>query len=149
MSALSVPRFYHSIALLLPDARVLVAGGGRFGGTAVDDMLNAEIYSPSYLFKGSRPVISSAPNVISYNSNFSVSTTNAGQIAKVSLVRLGSVTHHFNIDQRYLSLSFQTSSNALTVQAPTNSTTAIPGYYMLFILDANGIPSVASILKLQ
>lgn len=149
MSALSVPRFYHSIALLLPDARVLVAGGGRFGGTAVDDMLNAEVYSPPYLFKGARPVISSAPNVISYNSSFSVSTTNAGQIAKVSLLRLGSVTHHFNIDQRYWSLSFQTGSNALTVQAPTNSTTTLPGYYMLFILDTNGIPSVATILKLQ
>jgi hypothetical protein len=149
MSSLSVPRFYHSIALLLPDARVLVAGGGRFGGTAVDDMLNAEIYSPAYLFRGTRPVIASAPNLISYNSSFSVGTTNPAQIAKVSLLRLGSVTHHFNVDQRYLSLPFQTSSNALTVQAPADSTSALPGYYMLFILDTNGIPSVASILKLQ
>ena len=149
VSSLSVPRFYHSIALLLPDARVLVAGGGRFGGTAVDDMLNAEIYSPPYLFKGPRPVISSAPNIISYNSSFSVSTTNAGQIAQVSLLRLGSVTHHFNFDQRYLSLPFQAGSNALTVQPPADSTTALPGYYMLFILDTNGIPSIAKILKLQ
>ena len=149
MSSLSVPRFYHSIALLLPDGRILVAGGGRFGGTAVDDMLNAEIYSPPYLFKGTRPVIASAPNVISYNSSFSVSTTNAGQIAQVSLLRLGSVTHHFNFDQRYLSLPFQAGSNALTVQPPANSTTALPGYYMLFILDTNGIPSIAKILKLQ
>jgi hypothetical protein len=149
VASLSVPRFYHSIALLLPDGRVLVAGGGRFGGTAVDDMLNAEIYSPPYLFKGTRPVSTSAPNLVSYNSSFSVNTSNAGQIAQVSLLRLGSVTHHFNFDQRYLNLSFQAGSNALTVQAPADSTTALPGYYMLFILDTNGVPSVAKILKLQ
>jgi hypothetical protein len=149
VASLSVPRFYHSIALLLPDGRVLVAGGGRFGGTAVDDMLNAEIYSPPYLFKGTRPVITSAPNLVSYNSNFSVGTSNAGEIAQASLLRLGSVTHHFNFDQRYLNLSFQIVGNSLTVQAPADSATALAGYYMLFILDTNGVPSVAKILKLQ
>jgi Concanavalin A-like lectin/glucanases superfamily/Domain of unknown function (DUF1929)/Bacterial Ig domain len=149
MSSLAVPRFYHSIALLLPDGRVLIAGGGRFGGTAVDDMLNAEIYSPPYLFKGTLPAITTAPNLVSYNSNFSVATPDATRIATVSLLPLGSVTHHFNANQRYLSLSFQTNVSGLDIQAPANANIAPPGYYMLFIVDTNGVPSVAATLKIQ
>ncbi len=149
LAPLRVPRFYHSIALLLPDGRVLVAGGGRFGGGAVDDMLNAEIFSPPYLFKGPRPVITSAPNPLSYNTSFPVSTPDAARISSVSLLPLGSVTHHFNTNQRYLSLPFQAGAGGLTVQAPANSNIALPGYYMLFIVDTNGVPSVASILRLQ
>jgi hypothetical protein len=121
------------------DGRVLIAGGGRFGGGVQDDQLNAEIYSPPYLFKGARPTISSAPNLISYNSNFSVNTPDAGGIASVSLLPIGSVTHDFNANQRYLSLPFQISGNALTVQAPANANIAPPGYYMLFIVDATGV----------
>jgi Galactose oxidase-like, Early set domain/Bacterial Ig domain/Kelch motif len=149
LAPLSVPRFYHSIALLLLDGRVLVAGGGRFGGTAVDDMLNGEIYSPPYLFKGTRPVITTAPNLVSYNSNFSVATPDATRIAIVSLLPLGSVTHHFNANQRYLSLPFQTNVSGLDIQAPVDANVAPPGYYMLFIVDTNGVPSVAKILKIQ
>jgi hypothetical protein len=149
LASMSVPRFYHSIALLLPDARVLVAGGGRFGGGPGDDKLNAQIYSPPYLFKGTRPLISSAPNLISYNSNFTINTSSAASIAKAVLIPLGSVTHHFNANQRYLNLPFQVGSNSLNVQTPANSNLAQPGYYMLFIVDANGVPSVASIMRLQ
>jgi hypothetical protein len=149
MASGSVPRLYHSNALLLPDGRVLINGGGRFGGGAIDDKLNGEIYSPPYLFKGPRPTITSAPNLIAYNVNFSVVTPNAAQIASVSLIPLGTVTHGFNTNQRYLSLSFQPNGSGLDVQAPANANIAPPGFYMLFILDANGIPSVAAILRLQ
>ena len=149
LAPLSVPRFYHSIALLLPDGRVLVVGGGRFGGTAVDDQLSAEIFSPPYLFKGSRPAITSAPNLVTYNSAFSVSTPDSARIASVSLLPLGSVTHHFNANQRYLSLPFQTIAGGLSIQAPANANIAPPGYYMLFLVDTNGVPSVAAILKAQ
>ena len=149
MASITVPRLYHSTALLLPDGRVLSAGGGRFGGTAVDDQLSAEIYSPPYLFKGARPVISSAPGLLSYNASFSIATPNAAGIASVALLRLGSVTHHFNPDQRYLSLSFQIAGSALSVQAPVNANIAPPGYYMLFIVNTNGVPSVATILRIQ
>jgi hypothetical protein len=149
LASLSVPRLYHSIALLLPDGRVLVAGGGRFGGTEVDDQLSAEIFSPPYLFKGTRPVIATAPSTLSYNTAFSVATPDAARIAKVSMIPLGTVTHHFNANQRYLSLSFSASAGSLTVQPPANANLAPPGYYMLFIVDTTGIPSVAAILRIQ
>jgi len=146
---MTVPRLYHSIALLLPDARVLIAGGGRFGGGSSDDMLNAEIYSPPYLFRGVRPVITTAPNLVSYNSSFSIATPDSTRIATVSLLPLGSVTHHFNANQRYLSLSFQPNGNGLNIQSPNNANIAPPGYYMLFIVDANGVPSIAATLRIQ
>jgi len=149
LAPLSVPRFYHSTALLLPDARVLVAGGGRWGGGAVDDQLSAEIYSPPYLFKGTRPAITSAPSALAYNSPFSVVTPDAARIASVSMLPLGTVTHHFNQNQRYLNLPFQVIAGGLSIQAPANANIAPPGYYMLFLVDTNGVPSLAAIMKAQ
>jgi chitodextrinase len=139
-----IPRFYHSVATLLPDGRVVVAGGGR-GGV---DHLNAEIYSPPYLFKGARPTIASAPSEVAYGHAFTVQTPDAARIAKVSLVGLGSVTHAFNANQRFVPLSFQANAGTLTVQAPANGNLAPPGPYMLFVVDTSGVPSVAAVVRL-
>jgi hypothetical protein len=149
MARMQVPRLYHSTALLLPDGRVLVAGGGRFlGYSDPSDQFSAEIYSPPYLFKGTRPTITSAPTTIQYGTPFSLGTPDASGIALVSLVRLGSVTHAFNFDQRFLALGSETVSGGLNVQAPANANMAPPGYYMVFIVDTNGVPSVAAIVRL-
>ena len=142
-----IGREYHSTALLLPDGRVLMAGGGQLPGTAAVNQTNAEIYSPPYLFKGSRPAITSAPSTIQYGSSFSVQTPAAANIASVSLIKLPSVTHAFDQDQRFQFLNFTKGSGTLNVTAPASSNLAPPGYYMLFILDANGVPSVASIVR--
>ncbi len=141
MASESTYRGYHSTALLLPDGRVVSAGGNVGGPTA-------QIYSPPYLFQGTRPTISSAPNEISYGSTFSVGTPDAATITSVSLIRNGSVTHAFNMDQRFMQLNYTQTSGGLTVTAPSNANIAPPGYYMLFVLR-NGVPSVAAIVRLS
>jgi hypothetical protein len=144
------PRLYHSTALLLPDGRVLIAGSGRFDDvTAPTDLFSAEIYSPPYLFNGTRPVISSAPTAWQYARNFSITTPDALQITSAALIRLGAVTHAFDHNQRYVPLTFQQTTGGLTVQSPSSANLAPPGYYMLFIVNSNGVPSVASIIQIH
>ena len=146
VASLTTGREYHSTALLLPDGRVLMAGGGQLPGRATN-IYSGEIYSPPYLFKGNRPTIASAPSTVQYGSSFTVSTPDAASIQKVALVRTPSVTHAFDENQRYVPLSFTQQNGQLTVQAPTNSNGAPPGYYMLFVLNGNGVPSVASFVR--
>ena len=123
---------------------------GRFNGlNEPTDQLSSEFYSPPYLFKGARPTISSAPGTATYGGNIAVQTPDAARIASVSLVKIGSVTHSINQDQRYLQLPFAAAGGTLNVQAPANANLAPPGYYMLFILDTNGIPSVAAMIQIQ
>jgi hypothetical protein len=130
----------------MPDARVLVMGGGRFNGIneIATNQLNAEFYSPPYLFKGARPTISSAPATLTYGQVFTVQTPDAARIASVSLIRYGAVTHSINMAQVYLPLTFSAGSGSLTVTAPASGNLAPPGYYMLFIVDSNGVPSIAA-----
>jgi hypothetical protein len=146
MAAMEQLRMYHSTAILLPDGRVLVAGGGRTAPAV--DYLTAQIYSPPYLFKGARPTIASAPGSASYGTTLAVQTPDAANIASVSLIRLGSVTHAFDMDQRFINLSFTRSGTTLNVQAPANAAAAPPGNYMLFVNSTGGVPSVASIVRI-
>jgi hypothetical protein len=146
MASAVTPRVYHSTALLLPDGRVMVGGGGEYHGTS-PDQLNAEIYSPPYLFKGARPTVTSAPSALTYNSQFTVQTPDAANIASVALLRLGSVTHAFNENQRYVPLTFSAGTGSLNVTAPANANLAPPGYYMLFIVNNTGVPSVAAFVQ--
>jgi titin len=136
----SQPRWYHSTAILLPDGRVVSAGG--------DDTPNAEIYSPPYLFKGARPTIASAPAGANYGETFFVGTPQPDGITKVHFVRVGSATHAFNMDQRLCRLTFARVTGGLNVTAPSSSNLAPPGYYMLFLLNASGVPSVAQMVRL-
>jgi hypothetical protein len=136
-------RSYHSTTLLLPDGRVLAAGQNDGPGA-----LKGEIYSPAYLFKGARPVVTGAPNAIAYGETFQVTTPQANSIQSVALITLGMVTHSVTFNQRYVPLPFTKSSGTLTLEAPLNGNHAPPGYYMLFVVNSNGVPSVAKFMKL-
>lgn len=138
-------RLYHSTAVLLLDGRVLVAGSGR-AGTAPE--LNAEIYSPPYLFRGARPSITSVPAAVGYGSMFTVSTPDASSISSVALIKLSTTTHGFNNGQNFQNLAFQQVSGALNVTAPANANLAPPGFYALYILNGSGVPSVATVIQL-
>ena len=155
LAAMQVTRQYHSTALLLPDGRVLSSGGGICGTCDQVGYLakNAEIFSPPYLFQADgtlapRPVIASAPATTTYGAQFTVGTGDAASIRRVALVRLGAVTHSDNMEQRYIPLAFAPGTTTLTATAPANANVAPPGMYMLFVVDANGVPSVARMVSL-
>jgi len=157
LAAEEVDRCYHATAVLLPDATVLSAGGGEyrpFDGRDVandpeDSHRDAQIFSPPYLFKGDRPQTTSAPDAVGYGETFEVGTPQPNDISKVTWIRLSSVTHAFNLNQRINFLPFQVDAGKLRVTAPDSPNVCPPGHYMLFILSRDGVPSVARIIEVQ
>jgi hypothetical protein len=150
LAANSKMRVYHSVSLLLPDGTVLHgASGNALAGTSiVPDEHNHEIFSPPYLFKGARPTITSAPVSVSYGQSFSVATPNAAQITDVRWIHIGSVTHAFDAGQRANTLVFSGTATGVNVTVPASPNLAPPGHYLLFILNRNGVPSVAKFVQL-
>lgn len=140
-SSSGIPRVYHSTALLLPDGRIFSSGGNGYP--------EIEIFSPPYLFKGARPTITSAPSHVEYGKSFLVETPDAASISKVTVIRIGSVTHSFNMGQVINELSYTAAPSGLNITAPSDSNVATPGYYMLFILNGSGVPSVAKFIKID
>jgi hypothetical protein len=147
-SAAPLLRGYHSTTVLLPDGRVLHSGGGDGGG--VPDNFNYELYSPPYLFKGARPVISGAtPADVGYGQTLALATPDGPTIAKVTLIRSGSVTHAFDQAQLLVRLGFSQASGGLSVTLPASRTVAPPGPYLLFVVNADGVPSGGRIMRLR
>lgn len=147
-------RQYHSTAVLLPDGRVMTGGGGVCKVCMQVGYLekNVEYFSPPYLYGAdgelaTRPVIAAAPAGIGINTTFTISSEQAADIRKVGLVGLSDVTHGVDQGQRYVPLRFTASGTTLTVTGPPTGGVAPPGYYMLFIVDAAGVPSVAKMVQ--
>ncbi len=149
-------RAYHSTAVLLPDGRVMSAGDDFNGDPGKIDASNdtspmedtAEIYKPPYLFRGPRPTISSAPTTIGFNGSFGVDTPNTN-ITSAARVAPAAVTHGVDMNQRMLELPVVQRTGCVSVTAPTGRNAAPPGYYMLFLLNDQGVPSVAKFVKLE
>jgi hypothetical protein len=148
VAAKEVPSLYHSVALLLPDGRVMASPGRGFGPSPNEERRDTQYYSPDYLFRGARPAISSTPATVGYGQTFFVGTAQAASIRRVTWIRLPSVTHAIDMNQRINRLSFTTASGGLNVTAPSNRNLCPPGHYMLFILDDQGVPSVARIVQI-
>jgi hypothetical protein len=149
----SYPRLYHSVLLLLPDATVMSAGSNPVRGTYEEHI---EIWTPPYLFATDksgktvpavRPRVISAPTAIGYAATFEVKSPDSSDIGSVVLVRPGSPTHSFDMEQRLVGLSFSVKGATLTVSGPPDPRIAPPGYYMLFILNRQGVPSVAKFVQ--
>ena len=159
LAAEQTDRCYHSTAVLLPDGRVLSAGGGELmlnegtaqqaANDAKDTHYDAQLFSPPYLFSGPQPQITSAPDSVHYGDTFEIGTGGPDQIATVSLIGLSSVTHSFNTGQRISFLPFQVGDGLLIATAPPNANTCPPGHYMLFVLNHQGVPSIASIMQIS
>jgi hypothetical protein len=145
-AATATTRGYHSTALLMPDGTVLVGGSGH-ANPGYAAQLSSQVYSPAYLSKGPRPTVSSVPNSINYGANLDVTMGDASTVSQVNLVSLGSDTHQSDMDQHFVPLTFNQNGNTLSITAPSGGTYAPPGHYMLFILNANGVPAVAPIIS--
>jgi hypothetical protein len=134
-----VPRTYHSSAVLLPDGRVMTVGSNP-GDGSFDQRVS--FYSPPYLFKSGRPTITSVTSQNwAYGSAQQVTVDSP--VARAELIRPAAVTHSSDPNQRYVDLPMAVNGNTLTLNLTTNPNLAPPGWYMLFVTTAGGVPSVA------
>ena len=154
MAAEDKNRVYHSTAILLPSGRVLSSGSGEGGEVPyANSEFSAQVFSPPYLYNSdgstaARPTITTAPTTLAYGQTFTVETPNAGSVTRGNLIRASSVTHGFNMGQHIYPLTFTPAGTGrVSAVAPPNANLAPPGYYMLFLINGSGVPSVAKFVK--
>jgi hypothetical protein len=142
-------RQYHSVALLMPNGAVWVAGSNFNSSTGLANReLRIEIFEPWY-FCGRRPILTDAAQKACHGEEFEIRTPDAASIKKVVLVRCGTVTHNFNPDQRHLTLEFRhEKGDILVATVPNNAAVAIVGYYLLFVIDGTGRPSIGKFIQI-
>ncbi|MEM9383696.1 MAG: galactose oxidase early set domain-containing protein [Pseudomonadota bacterium] len=147
LAAEHLPRLYHSTSLLMPDGRVLTAGGG-VPGPLVN--LNGQLFSPPYLFDAEqpapRPRYTLAASQVAYGEVLSLAVDSPQEIARVTMVKTGAVTHSFNNDQRFAELQFRQTGEQVRALLPRRAGLLPAGYYMLFLIDVAGTPSRAEIV---
>ncbi|GGJ08998.1 galactose oxidase-like domain-containing protein [Streptomyces brasiliensis] len=138
-------RGYHSSSFLLPDGRVMSTGDNPGNGTWNH---NVSIYTPPYLYKGTRPAITSViDSEWTYGDTQRITVDRP--IAKAELIRPAAVTHSSDPNQRFVDLPLTVDGNNVDLNVTSNPNLAPPGWYMLFAVDSNGVPSVAKWVHLQ
>jgi hypothetical protein len=145
LTAASVPRVYHQVALLLRDGRVWTAGSTR---SRSNWELRTEFFRPAY-YSATRPSISGTPSVGAYGGSIAIPTSSASSISRATLVKCPDTTHHYDSNMRYIALAFRSrTSSSVTVAAPLNANLAPPGYYYVHVVNSSGIPSAARIIRI-
>jgi hypothetical protein len=145
VAPISVPRGYHSTAILLPDGRVLSSGTTPYGNYE----LRMEVYSPYYFYRGARPGITDAPRRVGFGESFPVGHDLAAEVTSAAFVRPGAMTHALDMEQRYVELDCaRLDDGRVTVTAPPDRHVAPPGYYLLTLLSDAGVPSEAVFVRL-
>jgi len=153
LNPMQVPRTYHSTAILLPDGRVFIGGGGQCGQGCADNHLDAQILTPPYLLTSNgspaaRPAIQAAPASAVHGESITVTTQ--APVSSFVLMRLSSVTHTVNNDQRRIPLNaIPTGTSSYSLAIPSDPGIVLPGYYMLFALNSEGVPSVSVTLQIS
>jgi hypothetical protein len=151
-----VPRHDHSTVALLADGSVAIMGGNATDLANDPERTeagvpNAQIYRPSYFFGGPRPVIDKAPDKLRYGEMFRIGISDEGadEIGSVVLHRMGPVTHNWDWGNRYVKLWVEQDGERLNVRSPAAPGLAVPGYYMLFVVSKDGVPSHARVVHLD
>ncbi|MGF1534889.1 MAG: galactose oxidase-like domain-containing protein [Elainellaceae cyanobacterium] len=151
VASMHVPRLYHAAAILLPSGEVMTSGTDKFYNIEPFDHAEnrVEVFKPPYLFKGARPAIAAVTSQVSYGDLFSVSTPDAGSVKSACFIAPGASTHSFNMQQRLVGLEISNQgSGELLLKAPPDGNIAPPGFYMLFLVNQQGVPSEAKFVKL-
>ena len=145
LPASNIARHYHSVALLLPDGRVWIAGGNVNSGVWE---LRTEFFSPSYMSQ-TRPTISGAPTVGAYGGSITIPTPAPTTVTLVSLLRLMNTTHHYDSNMRLVWLQITSrGTSSVTVRAPISANIAPPGYYQIHVLNSSLVPSIGRIIRI-
>ena len=142
-----VARLYHSVALLMPDGKVITSGSNPQRKT---EELRIEVFWPPYLFAGDRPRCTPAETEIHYGGTLTAAVPNPGQIGSVCLIRPGATTHSTDGEQRLVDLPHQAADpGQISLQLPPDPRIAPPGWYMLFAVSPDGVPSEAAWVHLS
>ena len=138
-------RNYHASSLLLPDGRILTAGG---------DVWNAEIFYPPYLFakdNNDKTVLAKRPQIVNLDKDIKrgekVEIEVNGEISKVSLISTGSATHAQGSESKFRNINFtKVSNDKIEIKLDNNSNNLQNGTYLLFVLNSKGTPSEGKIV---
>jgi Domain of unknown function (DUF1929) len=141
-----LPRLYHSVALLMPDGKVVTAGSNPVRKI---EELRIEVYWPPYLFRGPRPTLVLGTTHGTPGGTVTA-TTDDPALASISLVRAGATTHSADNEQRLVDVPFTTdASGKLTLHLPAEHTLIPPGWYLAFAVSTTGVPSQGAWLQLS
>jgi hypothetical protein len=149
-----VGRDYHSEGLLLPDGRILTLGGNPLFGDKQDTEPQVfhrqiSVYSPPYLYHGARPRLTGGPSQLQRGQTASFTTPDPGSIVKARLMHPSAVTHVTDVQQRSIALTIKHESGAVALTIPTGAGLVPSGWYMLFVDNGRGVPSVARWVKIS